>query len=217
LLPELLLSLWVSALLAVFLGGCTGEFPIGSGDDRIAGPAYFPNTDGSHWSYSYRQYLNNVPYGDVSFIAERFDGEREVNGVLVQEFEIGSTNEISLRPRLSFIRDNEKNIVEIYGFEEHAVDGEGLIAEVFDSPWRVLPYPLQVGKSWQAGFGTDLSPIVIGLPDDIDGDEQSDSVDAEKAFIPTGGESKTTFREMTKKRGSKKASVRPSKITGAQI
>jgi len=184
--PRIIISLCVSAVLAAFFGGCTGEIPIGSGDGRTAGPAYFPNGDGSHWSYSYRQYLNNVPYGDISYIAERFDGEREVNGVSVQEYVSESDTEVAKRPRISFVKDNDKSLVELYGKEARGPGDEGVVTEIFTAPWQYLPYPLQIGKSWQYGYGTDLSPIVIGLPDDIDEDGQPDSVDVEvNCYIST--------------------------------
>ncbi len=190
--PRIIFSFYVSVVLAAFLGGCTGEIPIGLGDGRTAGAAYFPNGDGSRWSYSYRQYLNNVPYGDVSYIAERFDGEREVNGTSVQEYVSESDIEVAKRSRISFIRDNDKSLVELYGREMCGPGDEGVVTEIFTAPWQYLPYPLQIGKSWQCGFGTDLSPIVIGLPDDIDDDGQPDSVDVEINYYVSTKEDVTT-------------------------
>ncbi|MCP4230731.1 MAG: hypothetical protein GY771_11385 [bacterium] len=176
----------------ITLGGCTGEFPIGDGDDRAAGPAYYPDGNGSHWDYSYRRYLNNVPYGEVVYTSERFSGEREINGITVQELLIGDTQDFVIGASRAFILDNDNSRAELYGYQVYDSGTSDVVTEVFPNPWNYLSYPLQVGDSWQGGFGTDLSPIVLGLPDDIDDDGQPDAVDVEIHYNVTEKEDITT-------------------------
>ena len=137
---------------------------------------YFPNGDGSSWTYDYQRYLNHVPHGDPFEFTETFDGEAVVGARLAQKlvhFETGGEEY-----ELLFLYDDDENTVEALG-REFYLDGRMVGGVYLDPAWWYLAYPLRVNRSWSEAKQTRLSPLCLGLPADVDNDGRDDNVDVE--------------------------------------
>lgn len=146
--------------------------PVGDGGE----PMYFPNGDGSRWTYACQRYFNNVPYGGPSEYTETFDGEAVVGGRVAQRL-------VRFAPAVDeyeilFLRDDDENYVEVLG-REFYVGGVMTGAVYFDPSWSYLTYPLRVNRSWSEAKQLRLSPLCFGLPADVDNDGLDDDVDVE--------------------------------------
>ena len=137
---------------------------------------YFPNGDGSTWTYDYQRYLNNVPHGEPFEFTETFDGEAVVGSRLAQKlirFEAGGEEY-----EVSFLYDDDENYVEALGREFYA-GGRMAGGVYFEPAWAYLIYPLRVNRSWSEAKQSRLSPLCLGLPADVDNDGRDDNVDVE--------------------------------------
>ena len=168
-------TLIIAAAALALAGSCSNvgdRPPVGDG----GAPMYFPNGDGSRWTYATQRYLNNVPYGEPSEYAELFDGEVVVAGRVAQRLirftAAGEEYEIY------FLCDDDENYVECLG-REFYVTGVPTGAVYFDPPWYSLNYPLRVNRSWSEAKQQRLSPLCLGLPADVDNDGRDDAVDVE--------------------------------------
>jgi len=163
-----------TAVILYSVFGCTedGTTPP---DEQI--PTYLPNTDQSYWTYTYQRYLNNVPLGDPFSVTYTFDGSSVVGGEAVQNFVLAVDGELPYEVFL--VQDNEMNTYKMYGREYY--DGtRGMTDSVyFDPVWFWAEYPFSVGTNWQVVNVTEISPLAIGLPADIDNDGHDDTVDVE--------------------------------------
>jgi len=137
---------------------------------------YFPNGDGSTWTYGYQRYLNHVPHGDPFQFTETFDGEAVVGARLAQKlvrFQAGGEEY-----ELLFLFDDDENTVEALGREVY-YNGRMSGGVYFEPAWAFLTYPLRVNRSWSEVKQTRLSPLCLGLPADVDNDGRDDTVDVE--------------------------------------
>ncbi len=168
-------TLTIAAAVLALASSCSNvgdRPPVGDG----GAPMYFPNGDGSSWTYAYQRYFNNVPYGEPYEYVETFDGEAVVAGRVAQRlvrFAAGIDDyEIYL------LRDDDENYVEGAGREFYA-GGVPTGAVYFDPLWHYLKYPLRVNRSWSEAKQQRLSPVCLGLPADVDNDGHDDDVDVE--------------------------------------
>jgi hypothetical protein len=137
---------------------------------------YFPNGDGSTWTYDYQRYLNHVPYGESFEFTETFDGKAVVGPGLSQRLVRFAEGEDEYE--LLFLYDDDEDVVRTVAREFYA--GGFLIGGVYLEPmWAYLLYPLQVNRSWSEAKQTGLSPLCLGLPVDMDNDGNNDTVDVE--------------------------------------
>ncbi|NIT35182.1 MAG: hypothetical protein GTN49_01570 [candidate division Zixibacteria bacterium] len=167
----LLLSAAAALALAPACSNVDGP-PVGNGGD----PRYFPNGDGSSWTYSYQRYFNNVPRGGPLEYTETFDGEAAVGGRVAQRLvRFAAGNE---EYEISFLHDDEENYVVALG-REFYVGGRMTGAVYFDPEWSYLTYPLRVNRNWSEVKQLQLSPLCLGLPADVDKDGKEDDVDVE--------------------------------------
>ena len=139
-------------------------------------PAYFPNGDGSRWTYRYQRYFNNVPSGEPYYYDEYFEGTAVVDGVEAQR--LVRAPRAATAWELSYVADDDENTVLLYGREFYtgALQTE---AVYFEPPWSALVYPLTVNRSWSEVKQEGLTPAALGLPADLDGDGADDAVDVE--------------------------------------
>ncbi|UCH78677.1 MAG: hypothetical protein JSU81_01640 [Candidatus Coatesbacteria bacterium] len=158
--------------LASACSNVDGPSPPGNGSD----PLYYPNGDGSSWSYTYQRYFNNVPFGDPTEYAETFDGSVVVGGRTAQRLARFTPGLDEYQ--LFFLADDEKNVVAQWG-REFYVGGRLTGAVYFDPAWNFLLYPLRVNRSWSEAKQLRLSPLGLGLPADVDNDGRDDTVDVE--------------------------------------
>jgi hypothetical protein len=169
-------KLWPAALAAVALAAAcsnVGEPPdVSNGYETL----YFPNGDGSAWTYEYRRYLNNVPSEEPFDYTETFDGEAVVGSRLAQKlvrFQAGGEEY-----EVAFLYDDDENAVEALGREFYA-GGRMTGGVYFEPAWAHLIYPLRVNRSWLEVKQAGLSPLCLGLPADVDHDGRGDTVDVE--------------------------------------
>ena len=168
-------TLSIAAAALALTAGCSNvgdRPPVGDG----GAPAYFPNGDGSSWTYGCQRYFNNVPYGEPSEYTETFDGEVVVAGRVAQRLVRFSPGVDQYE--ICFLRDDDENYVEGLG-REFYVGGVPTGAVYFDPPWEYLKYPLRVNRSWLEAKQQRLSPLCLGLPADVDNDGRDDAVDVE--------------------------------------
>jgi hypothetical protein len=158
--------------LAVACSNVGDRPPTGNGDS----PAYFPNGDGSSWTYAVQRYFNNVPYGDPYEFVEVFDGEVVAGGSVAQRLvRVAGGSEAY---EISLLDDDEENYVEWLGREFYSA-GLPTGAVYFDPSWQYLYYPLRVNRSWLEAKQDGLPPSCLALPVDVDNDGHDDTVDVE--------------------------------------
>jgi hypothetical protein len=159
----------------LFAGACSnvGEPPTnGNGRD----PSYFPNGDGSSWTYEYQRYLNNVPCGEPFDYTETFDGEAVVGGRVAQRLVRAEAGRQGYE--VLYLEDDDENHVAKLGHEYYV--GPLMVDAVYlEPPWSYLVYPLRVNRSWSEAKQDRLSPLCLGLPGDVDNDGKDDTVDVE--------------------------------------
>jgi hypothetical protein len=167
--------LFIAAAALLFAVACSnvGDAPtVGDGGD----PLYYPNGDGSTWTYSYQQYFNNVPTGIATEYTETFDGEVVVGGHVAGRL-------VRLAPgaedyEILFLADDEESGVVMPG-REFYFSGRLVDAVYYDPAWRYLVYPLRVNRSWAEAKQDRMSPLCLGLSADVDNDGRDDNVDVE--------------------------------------
>ena len=169
---KVILSAAAALALASSCSNVGDRPPVGDG----GAPMYFPNGDGSSWTYNIQRYFNNVPYGEPYEYAETFDGEAVVSGRLAQRLVrfAAAVDDYEI----CFLRDDDENYVECAGREFYA-GGVPAGAVYFDPPWNYLTYPLRENRSWSEAKQQQLSPLCLGLPADLDHDGRDDNVDVE--------------------------------------
>ena len=167
---------WLYAATAVLALGAAcsnvGEPPPQGGDDVT----YYPNGDGSRWTYRYQRYFNNVPSGEPYDYDELFDGTVEVDGREVQRLVRGARTGDDYE--LFFVRDDNGHYVVTYGRELYK-GGRMVGGAYFEPAWTTLIYPLAVNRTWSEVKQEGLSPLALGLPEDLDNDGQNDLADVE--------------------------------------
>jgi len=169
---KLLLGAAAALALGPACSNVDGPPPVGNDGD----PLYFPNGDGSSWTYSYQRYSNNVPHGEPFEYTETFDGEAAVGGRVAQRLvRFAAGNE---EYEICFLHDDDENYVVALG-REFYVGGLMTGAVYFDPEWNYLTYPLRVNRSWSEVKQLKLSPLCLGLPADVDKDGKEDNVDVE--------------------------------------
>ncbi len=169
-----IVMLAAAAALVIAAGGCSNVSEVPPGDGGDAG--YFPNGDGSNWTYNYQRYFNNVPFGDAFDYVEEFDGDAVVGGRVVQRlvrFAAGAKEY-----EVYYLDDDDENHVAALGREFYS--GAMMTDAVyFDPPWSHFVYPLRVNRNWSEAKQDGLSPLCLGLPADVDNDGKDDAVDVE--------------------------------------
>jgi len=164
----------IAAAALVAAASCSNvDGPVLPGDGDAL---YFPNGDGSRWTYRYRRYFNNVPSGDAFDYVRMFDGRVVVSGVECQRLRCGAAGVASYE--IIFLADDEANYVRAYG-REFYVGALMTGAVYFQPPWDFFVYPLRVNYTWAEAKQEDLSPLSLGLPEDLDNDGRKDTVDVE--------------------------------------
>lgn len=143
----------------------------GEGDE-----AYYPNGDGSRWTYRYQRYFNNVPAGEPFNYTETFRGAVNTGGTTAQRLKRhveGADYYV-----IAFIADDDAAVVSDYGREFYK-GGRMAAGAYFDPPWATLVYPLAVNRTWSVVKGEGFDPLALGLSTDVDNDSQPDTVDVE--------------------------------------